>query len=111
MAHFPRRKKNWDEPTGGQIIWLESRVPGKLGWIHNGFPVKKMVEFGVTVSQRARGSPLGNVEGVEYEDVVVVLGQGDYVALAGDLQAAAPGHLDTHTIKIRFAFDQKQLLF
>ena len=70
-----------------------------------------MVDFGVTVSQRARGSPLGNVEGVEYEDVVVVLGQGDHVALAGDLQAAAPGHLDTHTIKIRFAFDQKQLLF
>jgi hypothetical protein len=36
---------------------------------------------------------LGNVECVEYEDMVVVLGEGDHVPLTGDLQSAAAGHL------------------
>ena len=36
---------------------------------------------------------LGNVEGVEDEDVMVVLGEGHHVALASDLQAAASRHL------------------
>ena len=36
---------------------------------------------------------LGDIKGVEDEDVVVVLGQGDNVALGRDLQPAAPGHL------------------
>ena len=37
---------------------------------------------------------LGNVEGVEDEDVMVVLGEGHHVALASDLQAAASRHLE-----------------
>ena len=37
---------------------------------------------------------LGDVEGVEDEDVMVVLGEGHHVALAGDLQAAASRHLE-----------------
>ena len=37
--------------------------------------------------------PLCNVERVEYEDVMVVLGEGDHISLAGDLQAATAGHL------------------
>ena len=37
---------------------------------------------------------LGYVEGVEDEDVMVVLGEGHHVALASDLQAAAPRHLE-----------------
>ncbi len=36
---------------------------------------------------------LRDVESVEHEDVVVVLGQGDDVALGGDLQAAAARYL------------------
>ena len=38
---------------------------------------------------------LCDVEGVEDEDVVVVLGQGHHVPLRGDLQPAAAGHLDS----------------
>jgi len=39
--------------------------------------------------------PLCNVERVENEDVMVVLGEGDHISLAGDLQAATAGHLQT----------------
>ena len=35
----------------------------------------------------------GNVESVQHEDVVVVLGQGHHVALAGYLQPATSGDL------------------
>ena len=41
------------------------------------------------------GPTLGNVERVEHKDVVVVFGERDYVALAGDLQSAAPRHLNS----------------
>lgn len=42
-----------------------------------------------------------DVEGVDDEDVVVVLGQGHDVALRGDLEAAAAGHLDVRAFKLR----------
>ena len=42
---------------------------------------------------------LGNVEGVEDEDVMVVLGEGHHVALASDLQAAAPRHLEKQEVE------------
>ena len=41
---------------------------------------------------------LGYVEGVEDEDVMVVLGEGHHVALASDLQAAASRHLKIETL-------------
>lgn len=36
---------------------------------------------------------LGDIEGVEDEDMVVVLGKGDHITLAGDLQTATAGDL------------------
>ena len=42
---------------------------------------------------------LGYVEGVEDEDVMVVLGEGHHVALARDLQAAASRHLEKQEIE------------
>ena len=37
---------------------------------------------------------LGDVQRVQHEHVMVVLGQGDHVALASDLETAAAGHLN-----------------
>ena len=43
---------------------------------------------------------LGDIEGVEDEDMVVVLGKGDHITLAGDLQTATAGDLISTFIKI-----------
>jgi len=43
---------------------------------------------------------LGNVEGVEDEDMVVVLGEGDHVTLARDLQTTTAGDLDMGALKL-----------
>ena len=43
---------------------------------------------------------LCDVEGVEDQDMVVVLGQGDDVALQGDLEPAAATHLDVGTLEL-----------
>lgn len=42
-----------------------------------------------------------NVEGVQYEDVMVILGQGHHVALGGDLETAATGNLNVWTLVLR----------
>lgn len=43
---------------------------------------------------------LGDIEGVEDEDMVVVLGKGDHITLAGDLQTATAGDLKSTFTKI-----------
>ena len=43
---------------------------------------------------------LGHVQSVEHEHVVVVLGEGDHVAVAGDLEAAASAHLHRRTLEL-----------
>lgn len=43
---------------------------------------------------------LGDVEGVQYQNVVVVLSQGHHVALRRDLQAAATRHLNVRAFKL-----------
>lgn len=47
---------------------------------------------------------LGDIEGVEDEDMVVVLGKGDHITLAGDLQTATAGDL------IKYTYEARQLL-
>ena len=42
---------------------------------------------------------LGDVQGVQDQHVVIVLGQGDHITLTRDLQAAAAGHLINQSIK------------
>ena len=44
---------------------------------------------------------LGDIEGVEDEDMVVVLGKGDHITLAGDLQTATAGDLKSAFKKIQ----------
>ena len=51
--------------------------------------------------KRERGRrPLGDVEGVEDENVLVVFGEGDDVALTGDFEATTATHLDVRTLKL-----------
>ena len=49
--------------------------------------------LGGNLKKEGAGRGLGNVESVEDEDMMVVLGEGHHISLAGDLQAAAAGHL------------------
>ena len=44
------------------------------------------------------GGLLGDVEGVEDKDMVVVLGEGDYISFTGDLEATAARHLENENI-------------
>ena len=44
------------------------------------------------------GGLLGDVEGVEDKDMVVVLGEGDYIPFTGDLEATAARHLENENI-------------